>query len=214
MSKLHGDLMDRFGVTEVASNSKSSVFEDVAVECPTCGREPVDWAILNKKGEILCSMHWHHDHVSDYLDSLFDKYSYCGHWGMWINDAGAAVSSFRPTRICSFCNEAEGRAKRDIGASKWFTFTIDQLREIVRLTGPGPVSIDLQMAETIWQLNEKNLSQRMRTAEWLTQAAIEGRLGPIGHPIRITRDDEPRALRSLSCDGGYSSRHLAKKLGF
>lgn len=214
MSELQQKLIERFGHDLLAANSLCTVLEMNWGGCPVCMRKAEDLAVLNKNGEILCCAHYHHDHAEDYLRSMFDGYSFCGCWGEWINDAGATVSRFRRQKICSFCNEAEGRAKKAIQASKWFTFSVAELQRIVGVSGHGPVEVNEGIADEILDCNRANFARRMKAAEWLAQAAKTGELGPgAGHALRRTGKNEPKALRKLECDGSYASKHLAKKHG-
>jgi len=212
VSNLYKDLAVKFGDKQLASNSQYTVMESGWQHCRVCERDAVDLAVLNKNDEILCSSHFHHDHMADYFRNLFDSYAYCVCWGSWINDAGAALSQFRPMEICSFCNEAEGAAKRKVGADKWFTFTPDELKDIIIADGPGNVRVNADAAKLFWEMRKNDLEVKKEISGWMFNAAITGKLGPSGHPLRRMELGQPNSLRKLTCDGGYANKHQAKKL--
>ncbi len=212
MPLLREALSAKFGERPFSANSLNTVADNWN-GCPTCGRRAVDLATLNQVGEILCCSHLHHDHIVDHFKELFAGYAYCACWGNWINDAGAALSAFRPTRICSFCNEAEGAAKRAIGADKWFSFTPDELARIVRINGPGPVTFDSAVASAIWNDDAARLADHRAYAKRFFDLATSGKIGPRGHQLRLRRPDEPSGVRELACDGSYKNKTAARRAG-
>ncbi len=206
MPVLRDALLAKFPDRPFADNSLNTV-EDNWGGCTTCRRRAVDLATINAAGEILCCSHYHHDHIVDYLKHLFATYAYCPCWGSWINDAGAALSAFRQTQLCSFCNEAEGAAKRAASADKWFSFSPEELARIVRVHGAGPVTVDGAMARAIWNENIDRLANHKMYAGRFLDLATSGKIGPRGHHLRLRRADEPNAVRELTCDGSYVDEH-------
>jgi len=210
---LRDALQARFGDRPLADNSRHTVEESRWDKCRTCRRKAVDLAVLNHKSEILCCAHLHHDHIKEYFRSLFDGYAYCPCWGSWIINASATISRFREVELCSFCNEAEGNAKKLAGTAKWFSFTPDELSDIVRVNGPGRVDVDRDRARAIWNDNTSLLARRMQIGQRLFEVALAGELGPAGHPMRPRKPGETSVLRELSCDGGYRKRRAAEAAG-
>ena len=197
MSELFDELMHIFGNRKIADNSKSTVFNSNWKQCVTCGRKPVELAILNKHDEILCCIHRHHDHTEEYLWELCDKLD-CNAtwlleggrqgppdpgWNRWLTSLGELIVRFQETAICSFCNEAEGKAKKIIGTHKHFSFSPYEMALFIDAPEPGPVIINKQKAMEIWDSQRENVEYRKKLADRIIQLAFDGKIGMIDVPL-------------------------------
>lgn len=107
--------------------------------CPACGRSPFELLTWTRsitgygvpKGEYqwLAPLHEHHDHRVD----------------------GCVLAPRFPSAIiCSDCNHADGRAKRQLGLPAWFSFSPAELRSFLTGHPHNGVVIDLAKAREVY----------------------------------------------------------------
>lgn len=185
MSELHKRLVERFGNRPISQNSLSTVFDGNHETCPTCKRRLEDLAVLNKNGEILCSLHNHHDHIEEYVWQLEDRFSPSKDWHYWFNTVGYLITRFQYTRICSFCNEAEGKAKMIAGADRDFSFTPGEIEGFVTTDGPGHVLIDDEKARETWSTVKENVKYRKALADRIVELAVNKKIGMKDIPLDV-----------------------------
>lgn len=198
MSDLYEELINKLGVREIAENSKNTVLSDREWEyCITCGRRPVDIAVLNKNNEILCSIHNHHDHIGEHLWDVCDRVNNDttwtleggrlgpeeAGWNTWFNSLCDLIVRFQETEICSFCNEAEGKAKKIVGTDKAFSFSPFEMTQFIEAKEPGPVNILEDKAREIWNSQKSNIAYRKNLADRLVQLALDGKIGMVDMPL-------------------------------
>lgn len=200
MSDLYEKLASKLGNREVAENSKSTVFSEREWKyCITCGRKPVDLATLNKNGEILCSIHNHHDHIDEHLWDVYDQVNNDATWTLeggrlgpdnagwyaWLHSLCDLMVRFQETEICSFCNEAEGAAKKIVGTDKAFSFSPLEMTQFIEAKEPGPVNILEDKAREIWEIQKDGVAYRKKLADRLVQLALDGKIGMVDIPLQL-----------------------------
>ncbi len=109
--------------------------------CPACSRSRFEILTWTKSitgygvpiGEYqwLAPLHGHHDHRSD---------------------AAGATPRFPATVICSDCNNADGRAKRQLALPAYFSFSPAELHQFVTGYPHNGVVIDLDRATGVYEM--------------------------------------------------------------
>lgn len=119
--------------------------------CPSCHREKKHIARADKNNDLLCALHWHHDHFGDLAHDNLAHYKEL----RW--EEGAAYQSlrssfvrFQPTLICGDCNVAEGAAKMSVPTPSGFTFTPFEISTFIIPAANVPHKIDRQKAADVY----------------------------------------------------------------
>ena len=107
--------------------------------CPACRRSRFELLTWTKsitgygvpRGEYqwLAPLHEHHDHRSDH---------------------GMFAPRFSPTVICSDCNHADGRAKRQLGLPGRFSFSPIELSQFITGYPHNGVDVDVEAAGRVY----------------------------------------------------------------
>jgi rubredoxin len=147
--------------------------------CSACGRSKRDIARLNQKGELMCHLVEHHDHVQDLLEKRFQEISSTqdvvvanGGAKRFALRAAPMVSAYENTVICSDCNTADPDAKRGVGADKNFSFSAAEIRKFVRARPNAPhKDLDLPTAQMIWEGHRSNFQLRLKIIDRIAQIA-------------------------------------------
>lgn len=146
--------------------------------CPGCGRSKIEIARLNTKGEIMCRLAAHHDHMQDALKTLFQKFSVNRKKVVadqyaedFAKRSAAMIAAYDPTLICVDCNNADVTAKQSAQAHDDFSFSPQELRRIVRPVPNAPHSIDQDAAKAIWGEQRQTFELRMKIAKRMAEIA-------------------------------------------
>lgn len=127
--------------------SISGFFEvDTRWRCPCCHRNKREIARLDKNGNLMCALHWHHDHFSELaMDKLPVDRKHLGDDALTLRSLQDSFCRFPETLICCDCNVAEGsQAKPMVGAPKQFSFAPFEIATfvVVRPNVPHMVNQD------------------------------------------------------------------------
>lgn len=170
-------IANRLGTTQFDMNSWW-VETPTYWECPACGRSKLEIARLNTNGEIMCHLVEHHDHMKDVLKRRFREISI--NREEVIADAQAEgfakrssmmISAFENTIVCVDCNNADAMAKKVAKAHRDFSFSPQELRQIVKPASNRSHEIDGEAAITIWIERERTFELRLRIADRIAEIA-------------------------------------------
>lgn len=146
--------------------------------CPFCRRDKASIARLDAKGRLLCRLVLHHDHVRDYI-SLRAKAK--GVDDTARNAAMDRFTRFQDTLLCEDCNNAEGEAKRRIGAPNFFSFSPDEIARFVVAKPSQPHAIDEVEALAIFEALADSRAQRLdRLTKFLDGAVVDPEWKSVG----------------------------------
>ncbi len=149
-AKLLINLMKEHGAIDLGSISGFFEVTDRWC-CPSCHRSKAEQARLDKNGNLMCALHWHHDHMvhaaQDRLPMPRDLH--------WIDRQGyeSLVSTFHrfpDTLVCNDCNVVEGDAKKKVGAPAAFSFSPFEISTFIIVTNNRPHTLDVPKACTTW----------------------------------------------------------------
>ena len=130
--------------------------------CPACHRDKQEISRIDKNGNLLCSIHRHHDHfidvVSDQLAAekagllkgtkeagAFPRVNfsiYAAH-----DSICASLIRFPETLICSDCNVAEPVAKRFAQTPPSFSFSPYEIASFINVRSHAPHGVDEDRAK-------------------------------------------------------------------
>ena len=131
--------------------------------CPCCFRSKPEMARLDKNGNLLCSIHWHHDHFSDYISSSIREVL-GQEMGAWAAIRDSFVR-FPGTLICNDCNVAEPVAKNIVAAPEQFSFTPYEIASFIIVDMNAPHRLDAERAHEAYDAAipaMKLISKRLR----------------------------------------------------
>jgi hypothetical protein len=112
--------------------------------CPSCHRQKTDIARIDKNGNLLCALHWHHDHFSDFAQDKLPHYREGLKWdeALEYDSLRNSFTRFKETLICSDCNVAEGAAKVGVPTPSGFSFTPFEISTFIIVAPNSPHGID------------------------------------------------------------------------
>ncbi|RWF92954.1 MAG: hypothetical protein EOR26_09610 [Mesorhizobium sp.] len=123
---------------------------------------------------LLAKLELHHDHMRDLVWPRAGEL--LGHdWRDRIPGTGEMlglvrdlVSRFSEALVCSECNAADAKAKREVaGIDDRFTFTVSEIRSFA-IARPGrDHEIDIERARTIWEIQRGGFEMRLRLLDML-----------------------------------------------
>jgi hypothetical protein len=114
-ARLLRDLEKRLGASSLGSIC--GFFEaGTGWRCPCCHRSKVELARLDRNRNLLCALHWHHDHFGDYASDKLPRVANA------TDNLIESFCRFPNTLICSDCNVAEPAAKQIVNAKPYFSF--------------------------------------------------------------------------------------------
>lgn len=146
--------------------------------CPACGRPKLDIARVNTKGEAMCHLVEHHDHMQDVLKQRFQKLSAAR--AVVVADelaerfakrSAAMIAAYDNTIICGDCNNADVKAKKAAGAPKEFSFSPQELLCIVRPVANQSHQIDANVAKAVWAEHQETFALRMKISDRISEIA-------------------------------------------
>jgi rubredoxin len=138
-------------------------------ECPSCGRAKSNIVRLNSKGQLMCRLVEHHDHMKDLVEREFKLA--CKSQNVLIADeqakrfaarASQMVSAYDNAIICDDCNGADATAKGAAKTNKSFSYSPQEIRQFVRPQPNQPHEIDEKEARRIWQENAETFELRLK----------------------------------------------------
>lgn len=90
-------------------------------------------------------------------------------WGTaWAEDAFAAYAE---VLVCEDCNNADTEAKKLAGSPSYFSFSIGQIRRLIRSADHRPHLVEPARAEEVWAEAEPAYKLRMKLISAVAQAA-------------------------------------------
>lgn len=117
--------------------------------CPCCLRSKEEFARLDKNGNLLCAVHWHHDHFSDCIGDSVMRLTEDAYWAR--RPIIGSFERFPEIMICNDCNVAEGVAKKIVQAKPAFSFAPHEIQSFIRVCGSGAHEIDELRAKEIYE---------------------------------------------------------------
>ena len=150
--------------------------------CPACGRHKREIVRLNAKGELMCRLVDHHDHMRDLLVERFEEISTS------MNDvvadqlaerfaarSASMVACYDNTVICDDCNAADPKAKRMIGAHKRFSFSPSEIRQFVVARPNQPHEVNERIARSVWEAARETFNLRLKIVDRIAEIAATNR---------------------------------------
>jgi rubredoxin len=177
MSPLTHSLVERFSAKGVDMTSLWA-FTPKEWICPGCGRSKPDLVRLNAKGELMCRLVDHHDHMKDLLIDEFRKIS--SSLDVVVADeiaeafakrSATMVSVHDNTILCNDYNVADPEAKKLAGTHRDFSFSAPEIRQFVRATPNKAHVVDAGVAGKIWEQNAENFKMRLKIIARIAEIA-------------------------------------------
>jgi hypothetical protein len=197
MSPLTKELMVRFGATEVDMTSWWA-WTPCEWTCTACGRSKSAIARLNQKGQLMCRLVEHHDHMQNLLLERFRQISSSQDHVVadeiaehFAKRSSQMVSAYDNAIICNDCNNADAVAKGLASAHADFSFSPAEMRRFI-LAKPGqPHQIDGEIAAAIWKEQEETFRLRLRIVDRIADIAATN-----AHWFqRADRSSSPHAIK-------------------
>lgn len=147
--------------------------------CPCCLRMKREIARIDKNGNLLCALHYHHDHFEHYARDQMPALPH---------QAYELYTRFPRTLICNDCNVAEPVAKRIVGAKSNFSFAPFEIATFIIVESNAPHKIDEQRAMEAYESATHSMRMlwgRIRAARSSMEDDSEniGSFERIGSPI-------------------------------
>lgn len=146
--------------------------------CPACGRGKLEIARVNTKGEAMCWLVEHHDHMQNELKKRFQELSVQrdvvvanDHAEAFAKRSAKMISAYENTLICIDCNNADAEAKKAARAPAAFSFSPNELRRIVVPRANEMVGINQDVAKLIWEELKPTFELRMKIANRIADIA-------------------------------------------
>lgn len=144
--------------------------------CPACGRAKLDIARLNSKGEAMCQLVEHHDHMRDVLKRRFGEISASREVVVadelaekFAKRSATMVAAYDNTIICGDCNNADVVAKKSAATHRDFSFSPQELRRIVKPAANRPHEIDSSVAQAIWAEQRMTFDLRIKIIDRIAE---------------------------------------------
>ncbi|KAF0843135.1 hypothetical protein FNL37_0553 [Methylovorus glucosotrophus] len=177
MSPVSRSIANRLGTAQFDMNSWW-VETPTKWECPACGRSKLEIARLNANGEIMCHLVEHHDHMRDVLKRRFREISINREDVIadeqaegFAKRSSMMIASFENTIVCVDCNNADTIAKKVAKAHSDFSFSPQELRQIIKPVSNRSHNIDREAAKALWRERERTFELRLRIADRIAQIA-------------------------------------------
>lgn len=174
-------------------------------ECPACGRAKADIVRLNHKGQLMCVLVEHHDHMQDLLKKEFEQECYrqkCSPENeeakQFTARAKKLISAFDNIIICEDCNVADGESKTVAGAATWFSYSPQEIRQFVRPQPNRKHDIDKELAQQIWKQQAGTYARRLKTVERVVGVAAADLHWYQAFPQAQTADELYRSASNLA----------------
>jgi len=123
----------------------------------------------------------HHDHIRDYPNAAMRELNGSA-WikciphglGVHLNRIETFIIGFSAVTICEDCNNAEGSAKRIVGAHRYFSFAPFEIRSFLKIKPHSKHEIDSQRVSESYNAASNDFELRWRVAQELFTRAING----------------------------------------
>lgn len=118
--------------------------------CPCCYRSKGEFARLDKNGNLLCQIVFHHDHFGDEACERLRALKTFKDWqdGRVTEES---FSRFPPVMICQDCNVADPAAKAIVAAPKAFSFAPCEIACFVRPSSGVPHRVDVASVQKVYR---------------------------------------------------------------
>lgn len=152
--------------------------------CPCCKRHKRQIVRLTPGGVLLCHLELHHDHLDDFVKKLFEKILTCcddPEIRVQISRAEGAlrplVERFECALICSDCNLADGRVKREFRneIEPHFTFTPSEIADFITIRDNQQHEVNFERARAIWTKAKEDFLDRVDFATRMAKRIANGR---------------------------------------
>ena len=120
--------------------------------CPVCYRAKDEFARV-KDGELLCSIHWHHDHLRDRFNQQA-KVRLDRHRKMAWAAARIGLVRFSEVQVCNDCNVVEAEAKRQAKINAVFSFSSIEIASFITVRKNADHTIDVDAVRRLWEVIE------------------------------------------------------------
>ncbi len=150
-------------------------------KCPGCSRDKFQISRIGKQGQILAKLVVHHDHMEDLLEETFhstfaslgaDEAQVTGK--RLIERIAQAFAAHDRVLVCEDCNTADIEAKKVVGAPKYFSFTLSQIKQFVAPEEHRSHRINPEVVQVIWEKAKPIFELRSRLISQVAQAAVTG----------------------------------------
>lgn len=139
--------------------------------CPCCYRDKRQMARLDKNGNLLCSIHEHHDHYCERFDVDVRKMSPGDfNFSRAVQDS---LIRFPNTLICNDCNVAEPAAKKIVGAPSFFSFSPFEIAYFIDVSDTGVV-VNASRAESAYEAAKPSLRLIYERIQSISKAVETG----------------------------------------
>ncbi len=177
MSPLTKELLTRFGATEVDMTSWWA-WTPSDWTCSACGRPKSAIARLNQKGQLMCRLVEHHDHMQNLLLERFRQISSSQDRVVadeiaenFAKRSAQMVAAYDNAIICNDCNNADAVAKGLATAHADFSFSPAEMRRFILASPAQPHRIDGVVAAAIWKEQEETFRLRLRIVDRIAEIA-------------------------------------------
>lgn len=147
--------------------------------CPCCNRTKFEISRIGSKGQILAKLVIHHDHMNDALKAAFhEEFVRSGNTEAQVNGLklvdriGPAFAAYEEVLICEDCNNIDASAKKHIGAPKFFSFSVGQLKKFIVPAPHSAHGLDPSALQTTWAKAEPAYELRMALISKIVKAAV------------------------------------------
>lgn len=176
-SPLSERIRAQHGVTDFEMNS-NWVGSSQDWICPCCGRSKFQVSRVGKKGQILAKLVVHHDHMGEAMKAAFHsafeaagtRVEQIDGWRL-VERMGDAFAAYAEVLVCEDCNNADTEAKNLARSPSYFSFSIGQIRRLIRSANHRPHLVDPVQAEEVWAEAEPAYKLRMKLISTVAQAA-------------------------------------------
>jgi rubredoxin len=146
--------------------------------CPCCGRDKLAVSRVGSKGQILCKSVVHHDHMGDVIKEEFCR-AFVGEGTQepqvegqrLVDRIGGAFSAYEEVLVCEDCNNADSRAKRELGLPGAFSFSVGQMARFIVAKPHEPHEIVVERAKEVWEEARPAYELRMELIGRVAHAA-------------------------------------------
>lgn len=146
--------------------------------CPCCERSKFQISRIGNKNQILAKLVIHHDHMREVLDAEFHAaFESAGTTVEQIDGQrlveriGNAFAAYEEVLICEDCNNADTEAKKLVGAPRFYSFSIGQIRRFIQRGDHKPHRINASTAEAVWCEAQPAYELRMKLIRAVAHAA-------------------------------------------
>lgn len=196
-ARLLWDICDKFGAKGLGTIHNFFTVAETW-RCPCCYRDKLEMAALDKNGNLVCRIVFHHDH---FVDTASNVVSISPNGPEQWNALGVIRDSFRrfpETLICEHCNNADAAAKRIVAAPDQFSFAPYEIASFIVVAKNVAHKVDLERAQAAFDAaspSMKLIADRLRAVRKVAEGLDD--FEPLGHSasrvlqgLRIVRDSD------------------------